>query len=103
MTDFDKKSYLNSYLLQELRIKRLKKLIDINPNEEYKKDLQQAFLLRENIEKSINNVDGAILSEILFQKYVFGKTLEEISFIINYSHRHTERLHKKAIEKINPI
>ena len=30
-----------------------------------------------------------------------GKTLEEISLILNYSKRHIERLHIKALEKFN--
>ena len=103
MTETQKKNYLNSYLLQEIKIKRLKKQIDDKSNELYEAELKKAIFLRENIEREINVIDDPLLSEILFQKYVFGKTLEEISLIINYSHRHTERLHRAAIQKFNPI
>ena len=55
---------------------------------------------RAEIERKIKEVDGGVLSELLYLKYVCGKPLLEISFILNYSVRHTERLHKKALEKL---
>ena len=47
--------------------------------------------------------DGGVLSEILYLKYVLGKTLSEIGFIINYSQRQTERLHRMALEKFSAL
>jgi len=97
----NKKKYLNSYLLQQAKISRLKEMISINPKmkQEYKRQIATAECLREDIENKISKVEDEILSEILFQKYICGKTLEEISIIINYSKRHTERLHITALEK----
>ena len=65
----------------------------------YEKEIDQALLLRQKIEKQILAVDGGILSEVLFQKYIFGKTLEDISYTLNYSSRHIERLHIKALDE----
>ena len=96
-----KKEYLKSYLLQEAKITRLKNLININPEfkPRYDRGIKTALDLRVEIEKKIAAVDGGILSEVLFQKYVFGKTLEDISYILNYSPRHIERLHIRALDK----
>lgn len=95
-----KKEYLSSYLLQETKINRLKKMADLNPQlePEYNKALNEALLLRIKIERQISEVDSGILSEVLYQKYIFGKTLEDISAILNYSTRHIERLHIKALD-----
>ena len=96
-----KKKYLSSYLLQQSKINRLKQMIVLNPDleKDYKDQIAKSIALRNDIEKKISLVDGGILSEILFQKYILGRTLEEISLIINYSKRHTERMHITALEK----
>lgn len=96
-----KKEYLRNYLLQETKISRLKTLSKINPElkPRYDRGIKEALDLRQEIEAKITAVDGGILSEVLFQKYVFGKTLEDISYVLNYSPRHIERLHIKALDK----
>ncbi len=95
-----KKKYLSSYLLQETKIQRLKNMMISNPEmtDEYSKEVMKATRLRQKIEKQIALVDDGILSELLFQKYIFGKTLEDISYVLNYSPRHIERLHIKALD-----
>ena len=67
---------------------------------EFMLELKTAYDLRNNIEKAIKNLPDNLLSEILYRKYILGKTLEEISFTLNYSKRHIERLHLKALEII---
>ena len=98
-----KKEYLNSYLTQQKLIERYSQMLLNNPENEdyYKEKISKAKKLRKEIEFKISNLQDETLCELLFQKYVFGKTLEEISYIINYSKRHTERLHIKALEKFN--
>lgn len=98
----EKKEYLKQYLLQESKINRLNKMCLINPHckEFYKSEIEKSQKLRIEIEKKINSVDNPLLCEVLNQKYIFGKTLEEIALILNYSKRHIERLHKKGIENI---
>lgn len=103
MTRQAKKQYLKSYRLQQAKIKRFNDLIIEYPD---KRDLfhiciEKVELFRKKIERQIENVDGTLLSEILFQKYVCGKTLEEISYLLNYSHRQIERLHIKALENFS--
>lgn len=97
----EKKKYLRSYLMQEAKISRLREMCRINPENEalYKQKIIEAQNLRIEIEKSISDVDDTLLCELLHQKYIFGRTLDEIGLILNYSKRHIERLHIKALEK----
>ena len=96
-----KKEYLSQYLLQETKINRIRKMTNVNPElkSRYEAELNKALELRVKIEKQINAVDGGVLSELLSQKYIFGKTLEDISIILNYSTRHIGRLHIKALDR----
>lgn len=96
----EKKKYLNRYLLQEARINRLREMIRINPirKAEYEQKIITSKKLREEIEQKISAVDDELLCELLYQKYILGRTLEDIGVILNYSKRHTERLHIKALE-----
>ena len=96
-----KKKYLSSYLLQEAKIQRLRNMIELNPKNEaeYTKEINSALKLRNNIENQIKAMDDGVLRELLFHKYVFGKTLESIAYTLNYSTRHIERLHIKARDK----
>lgn len=99
----EKKEYLSSYLLQETKINRIRNMTNVNPELKvhYDNALKEALELRLKIEKQISEVDGGILSELLYQKYIFGKTLEDISLILNYSTRHIERMHIKALDMFN--
>ena len=94
------KEYLSSYRILGTKIARLRGMIEINPEskEKYSARIKECRKKREKMEDEIDSVDGGILSEILALKYICGKTLEEISLMIGYCKRQTERLHLKAIE-----
>lgn len=98
----EKKEYLKQYMYQESVIRSLNQLAVINPEKEdiYRDKISQALEIRSDIEQKISSVEDTVLREVLYNKYIFGKTLEEISYILNYSKRHIERLHIKALEKI---
>lgn len=97
----EKKEYLSLYLLQSEKIRRLRETALQNPEEKEKYILQikTAQSLRRDIEEKIEAVDGGVLSELLYLKYVCGKTLMQISYELNYSVRQIERLHIKALGK----
>lgn len=99
----EKKKYLNIYLFQEAKIKRLESMKSVSPDktDTYNQKIEECKQKRDEIEQRIKQVDGGILSEVLFQKYILGRTLEEISLILNYSKRQTERFHIKALEKLD--
>ncbi len=96
-----KKEYLSLYLLQNEKIRRLSETALKNPEdkEKYILQIESAQTLRREIEDKIESVDGGVLSELLYLKYVCGKTLMEISYELNYSVRQIERLHIKALQK----
>lgn len=98
----EKKKYLSLYMLQHARIERLVGMLETGTGNQAEclAEIRKANELRNEIERKIKEVDGGVLSELLYLKYVCGKPLLEISFILNYSVRHTERLHKKALEKL---
>jgi predicted transcriptional regulator len=97
----EKKEYLSLYLLQNEKIRRLKETAFKNPEEKekYISQIKAAQTLRREIEDKIEAVDGGVLSELLYLKYVCGKTLMQISYELNYSVRQIERLHIKALQK----
>ncbi len=97
----NKKEYLSNYLLQQAKINRLNKMSLLNPDlkNKYEQEIQNAKAIRNEIENKIASVDGGILSEVLFQKYILGRNLEEVGLAINYSKRQTERMHVAALEK----
>ncbi len=96
------KAFLKRYLLQEAKIRTFAEMHEKRRenSEYYNKQIAECKMLREKIEKKISAVEDETLKELLFQKYILGKTLEEISLVINYSKRHTERLHRKALAAI---
>ncbi len=98
------REYLKRYRLLQAKIIRMEQMMSECPEkrEKYRKELNLAISLRDGIEDSIDAVDGAILSEILSQKYICGRSLEEIGYLINYSKRQTERLHIKALLQFKP-
>lgn len=99
MTIEEKKKYLSTYRLKQTKINRLGELMVTYPEsrEEYKARLQDIVDERDTMEKEMAEVLDPLLSEILVLKYQCGKTIEEISYSINYSRRHTERLFLKAL------
>jgi len=98
----DIKNYLKGYLILESKLNRLKEMKKKNPEniEFYKYEIKNVYKKRNKIEEKIETVENEISREILYNKYILGKTLEEISLEINYSKRHTERLHIKALKEI---
>lgn len=98
----NKKAFLKAYLLQQAKITRLKEMISTHPeeSEKYNAQIEESLIIRQETEQKISAMDNEILKELLTQKYICGKTLEEISLIMNYSKRHVERLHITAIEKL---
>ncbi len=98
----NKKAYLKTYRLQQAKLNRLKEMLTRFPENEngYQEQIRECHEIRKNIEKAINSLKNEVQKEILTQKYICGKTNEEIGLILNYSTRHIERLHRTAIENI---
>ena len=94
----EKRNFLRQYRFMLSKIS----MLEISPEnaEKYKKDIAETIKKRDFIEDRIDSVDGSLLTEILSEKYICGKSLEEIALGLSYSKRQIERLHLKALEKL---
>ena len=52
------------------------------------------------VSQLISTLDNGSLFDVAYQKYINGKTIEEIADNLDYSCRHTARLHKAALESL---
>jgi DNA-directed RNA polymerase specialized sigma subunit len=64
------------------------------------KYMSEIMSLKSQSAKIINKINAAELKGVLINRYIYGKTWEEVSAAIGYSYVHTFRLHKKALEKL---
>lgn len=98
----EKRTYLKKYRVQQSKINRMKEMLVECPEktEAYLSAIKQARDIRDKIEREIEAVDGSLLSEILFQKYICCKSVEQIGLDMNYSKRQIERLHLKALNNL---
>ncbi len=105
MSTDEKRDYLKLYLLQQAKINRLNLMMKENPlrRYKYKKMIKKSEALREKIEKAVDRVDGGILSEVLSQRYLCGRSLEQTAEVLNYSKRQIERMHTQAVDKLKVI
>ena len=105
MTVGEKREFLKKYRILVSKIKRIKEMLegDTERREKYIKDMNTARGIRDKIEDMIERVDGEILSEVLFQKYICGRSIEAIALTLNYSKRQIERLHLRALQKLDMV
>ena len=101
MTVNEKKDYLNRYRIQLAKISRLKEMLNTYPDSKphCQPQLDKAEYIRDKIEAEIEAIGDELLSEVLMQKYMCGRSLSEIAERMVYSSRHIERLHARALER----
>ena len=100
----EKRKYLELYALQQARINRYSMLSAKNADkmEKYKLKMSTAMSIRDIIEDDIDKMEDKKESEVLAQKYLYGKSLEETAHMLNYSRRQVERLHLSGLEHLRP-
>lgn len=100
----EKRIYLEQYPLALAVINRcyLLSAKNADKSENYKRKMNEAVLLRDFIENDIDKISDKVESEVLAQKYLCGKTLEETAVLLNYSKRQVERIHLNALEHLAP-
>ncbi len=64
------------------------------------KDIDTLVDLREEILEKINLLTDSVLKQILYSKYILGKTFFEIGEELCYCEKQIGRLHKKALEEL---
>lgn len=50
--------------------------------------------------KTINGVQDGTLSKLLYERYINGKTWEQIAVMMNYTYRRVTQLHGKALNAV---
>ena len=61
-------------------------------------EIDRIIELRGMIEQAISSVPDENQQTVLRRKYILGETLEQIAEAMNYSLRHTARLHGRGLE-----
>lgn len=80
--------------LDDIFIERQAKSFDITKN------IDWLFRKKKQIEESINKLEDPQQRYVLRNKYLYFKTLEEISININKSYTHIKRCHTEAINNL---
>jgi DNA-directed RNA polymerase specialized sigma subunit len=68
--------------------------------EEINADVDKYVDMRKEIEAAINTVDDITLRTLLRYRYLNGLTWEKIAVEMNYTWRHTHRIHSAALQAI---
>lgn len=68
--------------------------------EKIEKKIEELYSKKKQIENLINKIDDPQLKYVLKNKYLFFKTIEEISINLNKSYKQITRWHTDAINKL---
>ena len=67
---------------------------------EIAKEIESLNIVRVKIEKAISSINDYGLESILRLHYINGMSWEKVAVKMNYSYRHTTRLHGIALQKL---
>lgn len=79
----------------------ISKIVDLE--NEINADIDVLVEYKSRARKLIEKLDDDVLKVILYDRYFRGCTFEEIAVSINYSWRHTCRLHGIALQKLKCV
>lgn len=88
-------------MAKEYREKLRRQLVDLEVREHRARS--ELWRQRVEIEETIGAVADPVLNEILHRKYIEAQTFELIAVEMNYSWRHTIRLHGMALAEVEKI
>lgn len=66
-------------------------------------ELETLEATEREIIRTINSIQDSILSKLLYERYINGKTWEQIAVMLNYSWRQTVRLHGVALAAVKDV
>lgn len=66
-------------------------------------EIELLIATEREIEHTINSVEDSTLRTLLYERYINGKTWEQIAVILNYSWRQTVRLHGIALVAVKDV
>ena len=63
-------------------------------------ELEMLEATEREVVKTINGVQDGTLSTLLYERYINGKTWEQIAVLMNYTYRRVIQLHCKALNAV---
>jgi DNA-directed RNA polymerase specialized sigma subunit len=63
-------------------------------------ELEMLEATEREIVNTINDVQDGTLSNLLYERYINGKTWEQIAVLMNYTYRRVTQLHGKALNAV---
>lgn len=63
-------------------------------------ELEMLEATEREIVNTINDVQDGTLSTLLYERYINGKTWEQIAVLMNYTYRRVTQLHGKALNAV---
>ena len=63
-------------------------------------ELEMLEATEREVIKTINGVQDGTLSNLLYERYINGKTWEQIAVLMNYTYRRVTQLHGKALNAV---
>lgn len=63
-------------------------------------ELEMLEATEREVVKTINGVQDGTLSTLLYERYINGKTWEQIAVLMNYTYRRVIQLHGKALNAV---
>lgn len=63
-------------------------------------ELEMLEATEREVVKTINGVHDGTLSTLLYERYINGKTWEQIAVLMNYTYRRVIQLHGKALNAV---
>lgn len=63
-------------------------------------DLEMLEATEHEVVKTIKSVQDGTLSTLLYERYINGKTWEQIAVLMNYTYRRVTQLHGKALNAV---
>ncbi len=103
MTKQQTKEYLAGYLLNMARAQQLKRKLEayVMSAPSIKREIDVCIKNSGEVEEIIYSCENILQREVAVRKYIYGQSLEKIAEELNYSARHIQRIHNKAVEGLS--
>lgn len=75
----------------------------IDAEERLDEQITMLIATEREVERTINSVKDSIMRKLLYERYINGKTWEQIAVMLNYTYRRITQLHGNALLVVEQI
>ena len=75
----------------------------IEAEERLDEQITMLIATEREVERTINSVKDSIMRKLLYERYINGKTWEQIAVMLNYTYRRITQLHGNALLIVEQI